>query len=111
MVTIKKCQDWVREAWKKSPKKANEKDELLFLMEEIGEMAEAVRKLNGNKENKEFSVNLSKEFGDILLSVITLAIRYDIDLEHAFNETKKSIVRRYIKNDLRNKRFRIKRNC
>ena len=38
--------------WKKSTKEITEKDELLFLMEEIGEMAEAVRKINGNKRNK-----------------------------------------------------------
>jgi NTP pyrophosphatase (non-canonical NTP hydrolase) len=99
MATIKQYQEWVKEAWKQSPKQVNEKDELLFLMEEIGEMAEAVRKINGNKDNKEFTANLSKEFGDILLSVITLAIRYNIDLEKAFEETKKSILRRYMKNE------------
>jgi NTP pyrophosphatase (non-canonical NTP hydrolase) len=59
-------------------------------------MAEAVRKINGHKNNKEFSANLSKEFGDILLSIITLAIRYNIDLENAFKETKNSIIKRYM---------------
>lgn len=98
MATIKDHQEWVKYAWAKSPKEnIGESDELLFLMEEIGEMAEAVRKRNGNKENKDFTANLEKEFGDILLSIITLAIRYDIDLEDAFNETKKSIERRYVK--------------
>lgn len=96
MVTITKYQNWVKEAWKKAPKQVNERDELLFLMEEIGEMAEAVRKINGNKENKKFQANLEKEFGDILLSIITLAIRYNIDLEKAFEKTKKSILERYI---------------
>jgi NTP pyrophosphatase (non-canonical NTP hydrolase) len=96
MTTINEYQNWVKEAWKKSPKKVNEKDELLFLMEEIGEMAEALRKLNGNKNNKKFRVDLEKEFGDILLSIITLAIRYDINLEKAFNKTKNSILKRYI---------------
>lgn len=96
MATIKEYQDWVKKAWKKAPKQVTEKDELLFLMEEIGEMAEAVRKLNGKKENKKFNANLKKEFGDILLSIITLAIRYNIDLEDAFEKTKKSILRRYI---------------
>lgn len=96
MATIKEHQDWVKKAWKKAPKQVTEKDELLFLMEEIGEMAEAVRKLNGKKENKKFNVNLKKEFGDILLSIITLAIRHNIDLEDAFKKTKKSILRRYI---------------
>jgi NTP pyrophosphatase (non-canonical NTP hydrolase) len=96
MATISETQEWVKEAWKKSPKKVDEKDELLFLMEEVGEMAEALRKLNGKKENKELQADLEKEFGDILLSIITLAIRYNIDLEQAFEKTKSSVLKRYI---------------
>lgn len=98
MTNISEHQKWVANAWKKSIKNVEEKDELLFLMEEIGEMAEALRKINGKKENKDFNADLSKEFGDILLSIITLANRYDIDLEKAFMQTKDSIERRYIKN-------------
>ncbi|MAG38389.1 hypothetical protein CMI45_03335 [Candidatus Pacearchaeota archaeon] len=96
MTTIKEHQGWVKEAWKKSSKKIEEKDELLFLMEEIGEMAEAVRKLNGNKNDKEFASDIEKEMGDILLSLITLAIRYKIDLETAFEKTKQSVIGRYV---------------
>jgi len=98
MVSIKDHQKWVKDAWKKSPKtNISERDELLFLMEEIGEMAEAVRKLSGNKENKDLKTDLEKELGDILLSLLTLAIRYNIDLETAFEKTKDSIIKRYIK--------------
>jgi NTP pyrophosphatase (non-canonical NTP hydrolase) len=96
MATIKEYQEWVREAWKKSSKQVDEKDELLFLMEEIGEMAEALRKLNGKKDDKKFIADLEKEFGDTLLSLITLAIRYNIDLEEAFEKTKNSILKRYV---------------
>jgi NTP pyrophosphatase (non-canonical NTP hydrolase) len=97
MKTLREHQQWVRGAWKKSPKKEiDEKDELLFLMEEIGEMAEAIRKNNGNKENKKFVVDLEKEMGDVFLSLITLAIRYDIDLEKAFEKTKDSVEKRYV---------------
>ena len=97
MATVKEHQEWVKEAWKKSPKKEiKETDELLFLMEEVGEMAEAVRKMKGRKDNKEFHADIEKEMGDILLSLLTLAIRYDIDLEEAFKKTKKSIIERYI---------------
>jgi len=98
MTTLNGHQRWVKEAWKKSPKKQlSEKDELLFLFEEIGEMAEAVRKLNGHKENKELNADLEKEMGDILLSLITLAIRYDVNLQSAFEKTKDSIIRRYVR--------------
>lgn len=97
MTSIKEHQEWVREAWKKSPKEnISEKDELLFLIEEIGEMAEAIRKLSGKKENKEIKADLEKELGDIFLSLLTLAIRYNIDIEQAFEKTKKSIIDRYI---------------
>ena len=100
MTSIKEHQEWVKKAWEKSPKKnISEKDELLFLMEEVGEMAEAIRKLTGNKENKEIKAGLEKELGDIFLSLLTLAIRYNINLEEAFEKTKKSIIDRYIVED------------
>jgi NTP pyrophosphatase (non-canonical NTP hydrolase) len=95
MTSIKEHQEWAKQAWKQSPKEnVCETDELLFLMEEVGEMAEAIRKLKGNKE---VQTDLEKELGDILLALLTLAIRYNIDLESAFEKTKKSIVQRYIK--------------
>ena len=98
MTSIKEHQEWVKNAWEKSPKEnISEKDELLFLIEEIGEMAEAIRKLSGNKENKDMKTDLEKELGDILPSLITLALRYNIDLEQAFEKTKSSIIKRYIK--------------
>lgn len=97
MTTIRDHQQWVKEAWKKSPKgEVAEKDELLFLMEEIGELAEAVRKKGGKKENKDFEADIEKELGDIFLSILTLSLRYGVDLEKAFEKTKKSIDERYI---------------
>jgi NTP pyrophosphatase (non-canonical NTP hydrolase) len=94
---IKEHQEWVKEAWKKSPKKqVSERDELLFLMEEVGEMAEAIRKMSGNKENKDIKTDIEKELGDIFLSLLTLAIRYNVDLESAFEKTKQSILKRYM---------------
>lgn len=95
-ITIFKAQQWVKEAWKFSPKKnVNEKDELLFLMEEIGEVAKAVRTIKGNEE-KISKENLEKEFGDVLLSLLTIANRYDIGLEKGFKKSKKSTERRYM---------------
>ncbi|MBR9706777.1 hypothetical protein GOV14_07105 [Candidatus Pacearchaeota archaeon] len=97
MASLKEYQEWVKDAWTKSPKKEiSESDELLFLMEEIGEMAEAIRKLKGNKENKDIKADLEKEMGDTLLSLITLSIRYNINLEQAFEKTKRSIIDRYM---------------
>lgn len=93
---IKQIQNWTVEAWKKSNKSVDEKQELLFLIEEIGEMAEAVRKIQGKKKNKKFRADLEKEFGDTLLSIITLANRYGVDLEKAFKKTMNSVEKRYL---------------
>ena len=90
-------QDWTREAWKLSHKKVDEKMELIFLMEEIGEMAEAIRKTQGKKKNKKIIVDLEKEMGDILLSIVSLANRYNIELEKSWLKTQKSIEKRYMK--------------
>ena len=93
--TIKDAQKWVKHTWKLSPKKnISEKDELLFLLEEIGEIAKAIRALNGN--DKQSTQELEKEFGDVLLSLLTLANRYQIDLERGFQGSKLSVEKRYV---------------
>lgn len=93
---LKELQNWTKEAWKKSDKKVDEKDELLFLFEEIGEVAEAIRIQNGFKKNKPIP-DLEDEFGNVLLSLITLANRYNIDLEKGMKKTMKRVEERYIK--------------
>ncbi len=95
--TLEEMQEWVDESWEKTPKEeVTETDELLFLIEELGELAEDCRELKGMKENKEVEVDLEKEFGDILLSIITFANRYNVDLAEGFEKTKKSVEERYI---------------
>ena len=104
MKTIRSYCRWVENAWKFAPKEVTEKDEILFLIEEIGELAEAIRKKKGNKESKTANFDLEKEFGDVMLSIITLALRYGIDLENAFEKTKRSVEQRYMeaKNEIQN---------
>ena len=99
MANIKEEQDFIKDAWKKSDKKGDESDELLFLIEEIGEMAEAIRKMRGKKENKDFIPDLEKEFGDIMICLYTLAIRHNIDLEKAYERAKESALKRYVKKE------------
>lgn len=93
---LKELQKWTKDAWKKSTKKVDEKDELLFLFEELGEVAEAIRIKNGLKKNKPIS-DLEDEFGNVLLSLITLANRYNVDLEKGMKKTMKRVEERYIK--------------
>ncbi len=99
-LSLKNIQQWVKNTWKKSPKKGiTEKDELLFLFEEIGEIAQAVRKINGYRDDKKsreaLKDELEKEFGDCIVSLSTLANRYGINLEEGFIKSKESIERRY----------------
>jgi len=90
---IKHAQRIVVDAWKRSKKRMSPMIELACLMEECGELAEAMRKhLHG--KNKQ--VDLEKEIGDVFLSLITIAIRNDVNLEFAFQRTMRSIEQRYL---------------
>jgi len=93
-ICIGSAQEWVRSAWKRNPKKNQEKDEILYLMEEMGEAAECIRKINGNKEGACSKEELEKEFGDILLSLMTWANRHNISLEKGFMLSMESSRRR-----------------
>lgn len=88
---LKQIQNWTKEAWKKSKKKADKQTEMLFLIEEVGEVAAAVRAMNGFKEA---TPDLEKELGDVILSVASIANSYDIDLNNAFQRTMYSIEQR-----------------
>jgi len=92
---IKKAQQWVDEDWKTKSQTVDEHLEILFLMEELGEMAEMIRKQAGKKERKKIKVDLGKEMGDILISLLTLANRYGVDLEQSFLKSKRKIIKRH----------------
>jgi len=92
---IKKAQKWVNDDWQKKSKPVDEKVELLFLMEEVGELAEMIRKQSGQKARKKIKLDLAEEIGDILVCLMTLANRYGIDLEKAFLKSKKKIQQRH----------------
>ena len=97
MTKLKEAQDWVREDWEKNSKPVDEKTEILFLIEEFGEVAEMIRKVDGNKNRKKIKVDLEKEIGDLLVCLATIANRHHIDLEKAFLKTKKKIQERHQK--------------
>ena len=90
---IREAQEWVKDAWSKSEKRMNKVSELASFMEECGELGEAIRKIEHGKDTK---VDMEKEIGDILLSLLTLAIRYDVDLQNAFDKTMESVKSKYI---------------
>lgn len=91
---LKTAQKWVKEDWEKS-KPVDEKTEILFMIEELGEFAEMIRKTEGHKDRKELKIDLEKELGDLLICLATLANRHGVDLEQAFLKCKKKIENRH----------------
>lgn len=88
-MTIQQLQQWVREDWKQRSKIAPSTElQLLYIIEEFGEVAEAIRKQGGAKERKEQSTNLGSELADLLISITTLANSFDIDLEREVEQFK-----------------------
>lgn len=55
--------------------------QLLFVMEELGEVAEAIRKKSKTADYKQDDDKLGSEFADLIISITTLANTFDIDLE------------------------------
>ena len=90
---IREAQEWVKDAWSRSEKKMSKLAELASFIEECGELGECIRKIEHGKDKE---IDMEKEMGDILLCLLTLAIRYDIDLQHAFDKTMESTKKRYL---------------
>lgn len=81
-MTIKDLQQWVYDDWHNRSKEMPSVElQLLYIMEELGEVAEAIRKTSGSKARKQDTVDLGSEFADLLISITTLANHFDIDLE------------------------------
>ncbi|HVV66831.1 MAG TPA: DUF5798 family protein [Candidatus Saccharimonadales bacterium] len=58
---------------------------LMLLVEEVGELAKAIRKVNGQVTHQDSKVhNVEEELADVLWLVIDLANRLGIDLDAAF---------------------------
>ncbi len=71
---------------------------LMLLIEEVGELAKAIRKYNGQKTHEDSRVhNIEEELADCLWLLVDLSNRVEVDLEAAFrakevkNQTRKTI--------------------
>ena len=95
-MTIKEFQTWVGESWIDYKGGLPDKHlQLLFLVEEFGEVAEAIRKTQGDKDYKKAVVNLEEEMGDFLISLSTIAVEQGVDLERAAINARKKIIARH----------------
>jgi len=90
---IREAQKWVKDAWSRSEKRMSKLAELASFIEECGELGECIRKIEHGKDKE---IDMEKEMGDILLCLLTLAIRYDIDLQDAFDKTIDSTKKKYL---------------
>ena len=84
-MTIKELQDWVRQDWEKyHDTMPSVKLQLLYVIEELGEVAEAIRKADNEKKDRDEKVHkdskIGPEMGDLLVSLVTLANSFGVDL-------------------------------
>ena len=78
---INELQKWVADDWKKYPKnKPDLAQQILLVVEELGEVAETIRKTDGRKDRVKKEVAIGSEMADLVISVITLANTYEVDL-------------------------------
>lgn len=81
-MTIQQLQQWVRDDWAhRSTTKPSVELQLLYIIEEFGEVAEAIRKTAGSKDRKQVEVDLGSELADLIISITTLSNHFSIDLE------------------------------
>ncbi|HTK39545.1 MAG TPA: MazG nucleotide pyrophosphohydrolase domain-containing protein [Patescibacteria group bacterium] len=79
-MTIEELQQWVDEDWKRSSKPPTLEAQLLFAIEEFGEVAEAIRKKTMKHDYKVDDNALGSEFADLVITITTLANTFDVDL-------------------------------
>ena len=95
-MNLENLQKWVKDDWDKASKKKPDSHlQLIYLFEELGEVAEAIRKLSGNKARKRIKVDLEEELGDLLIVIATIANNYGIDLNSAVLKSKRKILKRH----------------
>jgi NTP pyrophosphatase (non-canonical NTP hydrolase) len=95
-MTISELQQWVAGSWRDRPTedRPTTEQQLLFIIEEFGEVAEAIRKGQGNKKHKDFEANLGSEFADMIISLVTLANSHNVDLDGEIEQFKTKITKR-----------------
>lgn len=89
-MTLDELQQYVTEDWSGSRGGYPSLErQLLYAIEEFGEVAEAIRKKTMVDDHKIDDDKLGSEFADLLITIVTLANHFDIDLTkeiHSFQE-------------------------
>jgi NTP pyrophosphatase (non-canonical NTP hydrolase) len=96
LMKISEFQDWVGQSWLDYKGELPDSHlQLLYLVEEFGEVAEAIRKKQGDKDYKKAKINLEEEMGDFLISLNTIAVAQGVSLEDAAINAKQKIISRH----------------
>ena len=84
-LTIKKMQKYLKEKYKRTKPEdmKNTQRYFLKLIEEVGELAEVIRK-EQRMEGNNIKGTIEEELSDVLYYVLMIANTYDIDLEDCF---------------------------
>ena len=95
-MALKELQNWVRRDWEKRSKNQPSVElQLLYIIEELGEVAEAIRKSNGSKDRKTNSVDLGSEIADLIISIVTLSNNFNVDIDKEIELFKERILKRH----------------
>lgn len=95
-MTFNDLQLWVTNDWQKNSRHLPDVElQLLYIIEEMGEVAEAIRKQKGKKNRKTTETNLGSEMADLFISLVTLANYFKIDLDQEIEKFKERIAKRH----------------
>ncbi len=96
-MTLEELQQWVKDDWENNSKlKPSLEAQLLFAIEEFGEVAEAIRKKTMRADYKQDDGMLGSEFGDLLITIVTLANTFQINLTKEVEGFQKKLISRRI---------------
>lgn len=84
---------------RKFPRKWDKKTQFINLVEEIGELANAILLKSSDKPEKRRRADLEDSFADLLFALIVTAEEYEIDLEKSLKQTLDAIEKRQKKGE------------
>lgn len=94
-MTLDELQRYVTEDWSGSQGGYPSLErQLLYAIEEFGEVAEAIRKKTVVDDHKVDDNKLGSEFADLLIAIVTLANHFDVDLTEEIHGFQKKLASR-----------------
>ncbi|MHA1276521.1 MAG: MazG nucleotide pyrophosphohydrolase domain-containing protein [Candidatus Helarchaeota archaeon] len=83
---IREFQNLMRELYSKRDKRRGLSKTFLWIIEEIGELAEALRTFQDNPKDPAAKTNIAMEIADVIAWVVSLTNIIELDLEDALKK-------------------------